>query len=148
MNIFSRHNVSFVAAAVLIVAGLGCAGLDDSSSSGSGSSSGWAQELAGKKIMRAQSSGSFSDTYSYWFCSSGDYLFKQDTVGMSYGGGGTGSMASQDFQRGKWSVSSSTLTLISDDGSKSEAQLSPGSDSDAIRLDGTPFAVSRSNECP
>lgn len=140
MSIFSRHYVSLVASALLILAVLGCGGLN--------AGSGWEQQLAGKKLTRAKSSGSFSDMYHLWFCSSGEYLGKTETVGMSYGGAGTGSMASEDIERGRWSVNGSTLTIVLEDASKIEYELSQGTDSNVIRFNGTPLMVTPSSECP
>lgn len=139
LKIFSRHYVSFVASALLISAALGCAGLENGS--------GWEQKLAGNKLTRAQSSGSFGDTYHLWFCSSGEYMGKKETVGISYGGAGTGSMASESFERGKWSVTGSTLTIEPEGEGPIEYELSQGNDPNVIRFNGTPLLVSASSEC-
>ena len=151
MSMFSRHYVSFFASAVLILAVLGCGGLNEAlneGGSGSGSGSGWEQQLAGKKVWRVKSSGSFSDTYNFWFCSSGEYFFKSETLGMSSGGAGDASFNSENVERGRWSVASSTLTLEPEGAARYEFQLSESTDQDMIRFDGTPFRVSPSSECP
>lgn len=106
----------------------------------------WQNELAGKKLSRAQTSGSLSGSMQIWFCSSGEYMGKQESSGYSTGGSGTLSTADEDSDSGKWSVNSSTLTLRSKNGDKTELQLSQGTDKKVIRLNGTGFLVERHND--
>lgn len=138
MYMFSKHFSTFPAALILLLVVLGCNSKSDAD---------WTKTLGNKKLSAAKTSGSISDKINIWFCPSGEYAKQTQFSGFSTGGGGTLSVADEDFEFGKWSVESETLILRSQDGKTSRYDISQGMDEEVISLDGDGFLVSRHNEC-
>jgi hypothetical protein len=137
-RIFGKHLAALTAGIILLFVALACDTKSDAD---------WKNELHGKKLTMASTSGSFSDRIDIWFCGSGEYALRSESTGMSGGGGGTLSMASEDFEQGKWSVESSTLILQSQDGQTGEYSISPGTEQDVIYLNGNAYLVTEHGEC-
>jgi hypothetical protein len=97
----------------------------------------------GKKLSMAKTSGSISDKIDIWFCPSGEYAKRTEFVGVS----GDFTMADADVEQGRWTVESGVLILKSQKGETSEYDLSQGTDSNVIRLNGKGYLVERHNEC-
>lgn len=111
------------------------------------SDSDWQKELGGKKLSRASNSGSLSNKVDIYFCPSGEYGMVTQFSGFSGGGAGTLSVADEDSEYGRWTVTSSTLVLQSQDGKRHEYDISQGSDESVIELNGNGYLVTRHNEC-
>lgn len=107
----------------------------------------WANELGGKQLSRAKTSGAISDRVDIWFCSNGEYVKRTQFSGMSTGGGGTLSMADEDVEQGTWRVESSTLILRSQDGNVTEYSIYADRDVDVVELNGNGYLVKTHNEC-
>lgn len=106
----------------------------------------WRSELGGKQLSKAKTSGSMSDRVDIWFCSNGEYARRIQFSGLSTGGGGTLSMADEDFEIGKWRVENSTLILQPDKGERSEYSIFAGA-SDVIQLNGNDYLIQTQKEC-
>ena len=137
-RIFRKHLAALPAVIILLAVALACDTRSDAD---------WKNELHGKKLSMASTSGSISDRIDIWFCGSGEYALRRQFSGMSGGGGGTLSMADEDFEQGKWIVESSTLILQSQDGQTSEFSISQGTDQDVIYLNDTGYLVTQHGEC-
>jgi hypothetical protein len=125
-------------------------GYSGSNSYNSGSDSGsseWENKLAGTQLTWAHNDGTFGDQVDIWLCSSGEYSIKRSMTGTSTGGVGTGTMADENSESGKWSVNSSTLIFKPNGKAQWDAQLSQGSDSKAIRLNKRSFRVGGNSKC-
>jgi len=137
--IWPKHTAAFLSFGLLLALGLGCTG---------GKTVGeWRNELGGRKLTRAKSSGSISDRVDIYFCSTGEYALQTQFSGFSTGGAGSLSMADEDVELGRWDVDGGTLILQSQDGSRREYSLSESTDPSVLELDGSGYLVSRHNEC-
>ncbi|MBX7171176.1 MAG: hypothetical protein K1X72_09470 [Pyrinomonadaceae bacterium] len=138
MNILGKHLSAVLAVLVILCIGLGCNLKSDSD---------WKQELHGKKLTMAKTSGSISDRIDIWFCGSGEYARKTQFSGYSGGGYGDFSMANENVELGNWGVESGTLILQSEKGETTEYSISQGMDNNVIKLNGTGYLVTTHNEC-
>lgn len=107
----------------------------------------WKSELADKKLSRASNSGSFSDKVVFYFCPNGEYAMQTQTSGFSTGGVGTLSMADEDVELGRWTVSGGNLMLKPETGERREYSLSSGLDQDVIEVGGAGYLVEPQSEC-
>lgn len=107
----------------------------------------WKSELADKKLSRASSSGSFSDKVIFYFCPDGEYAMQTQTSGFSAGGAGTLSMADEDVEFGRWTVSGGSLLVQPEKGERREISLSSRMDQDVIELNGDGYLVETHSEC-
>jgi hypothetical protein len=133
-QLFKKHFSAIIVLSLLVFIALACDTKSDSE---------WESELGGKKLTTAKTSGSISDKIEIWFCPSGEYAKRTEFVGVS----GDFTMADADVEQGRWTIDSGVLTLTSGDGKTSQYDLSPGTDSDVIRLNGTGYLVERHNRC-
>ena len=107
----------------------------------------WKSELADKKLSRASSSSSFSDKVVFYFCPNGEYAMQTQSSGFSTGGAGTLSMADEDVEFGRWTVSDGSLLLQPEKGDRREIGLSSGMDQDVIELNDDGYLVETHSEC-
>ena len=133
-TIFTKHFSAIMALGLLVFVALACGFKSDSD---------WKRELGGMKLTYAKTTGSISDRIDIWLCPSGEYAKRTDFVGVS----GDFTSADADVEEGKWTVESGTLILQSQDGKTTEYDLSKGTDSNVIRLNGNGYLVTRHNEC-
>ncbi len=132
-QIFRKHGSALLALNLLLFFTLGCFKSDLD----------WKNNLAYKKLSNAQTSGSISDKFEFYFCPTGEYALKTSFVGMS----GGFSMANEKVEFGNWRVESGTLILQPENGKTKHYSLSSGNDSNVIRLDNTGYLVTIQNEC-
>lgn len=134
ISLFTKHFSAILAVGLLVFVALACGVTSDDE---------WQRELGGKKLTWAKTKGSISDRIDIWFCASGEYAKRTEFVGVS----GEFTSADADVEQGSWTVESGTLILKSQDGKTSEYDLSIGTDSNVVRLNGDGFLVTRHNEC-
>lgn len=135
-RIFTKHFSAVIALGLLVFIGLAC-----------NSEADWENELGGKQLTYAKTSGSFSDRVDIWFCPSGEYAVRSESSGFSGGGSGTLSTAGENGDYGQWRVDGSTLILRSQNGQVTEYELSKGSDDSVVKLNGRGYLVRRHDKC-
>src|SRR5690242_11833309 len=89
----SKYSAAFLSVCVLMGVGFGCKMKPDSA---------WKSELGGKKLSRANNSGSVSSNVNIYFCPSGEYALQSQFTGFSTGGAGTLSTANERVEYGHW----------------------------------------------
>lgn len=136
---FSQHSSAIASLVLLVFVGLACNLQSDDD---------WKKALANKKLSRASTSGSISDKTVFYFCPNGDYAMQSQFSGLSTGGAGTLSMANEDVELGKWSIRSGSLVVQPQNSEMRQYDLSMGSDSNVIELNGNGYLVDPQNECP
>lgn len=129
---------ALIALALLIAAALGCNITSDEE---------WVKGLAHKKLTRAETSGAISDRIDIYFCPNGEYAKQTQFTGFSGGGAGTLSMADEQTELGRWTVTGGVLYLQSQEGNRSEYTLSQGMDAEVVQLNGDGFLVTTHREC-
>ena len=135
---FSKHFLSIVAFACILLVGLGCNTKSDAD---------WERDLGGRKLTMATTSGGISDKIEIWFCPNGEYARRTYFGGFSTGGAGTLSVADEDTEGGRFQVRSSILILQSQDGNTSEYRISQSFENDVVQLDNNNYLVSVHSEC-
>jgi hypothetical protein len=132
-HFFTKHFAGAIALSLLMFLVLGCFKSDEQ----------WKKELAFKKLTTAKTSGSISDRVDIYFCPNGEYARRTDFVGNS----GGFSMANEDYEFGRWTVESGNLVLQSEQGKTYQYDLSQGTDSNVIKLNGTGYLVTQHDKC-
>jgi hypothetical protein len=111
----SKHLSAVIAVCCLVAVLLACNMRSDAD---------WQKQLGDKKLSKASNSGSISNKVDIYFCPSGEYGMVTQFSGLSGGGAGTLSMADENTEYGRWTVTSSTLILQSQNGERHAYDIS------------------------
>ncbi|MBL8184808.1 MAG: hypothetical protein JNK51_07775 [Blastocatellia bacterium] len=135
---YGNIGIAAVSVFFVVLAGVACNIVSDDD---------WKRTLANKKLSRASTSGSISDKVAFYFCPNGEYAMQTQFSGFSPGGAGSFSMADEDVELGRWTISSGILVVQPENGERREYNISRGMDSDVVQLNGNGYLVEHQNEC-
>ena len=117
------------------------------SSAQSAAAPGWQSRLAGKHLIYLYSGNGYFEEKHIYLCTSGTFYQSTGSGGFTPNNSDGGSFAARGGNRGRWSVSGSTLVLQFQDGSVGEYNLTQRSASNEIGMNGRRYFVKSDANC-
>ncbi len=131
---YTKHFPAIFSLILLVFVALSCSFKSDND---------WKQQLGGKKLTFAKTTGSISDKIDIYFCGNGMYAKRTEFTGVS----GEFTMADAKVERGLWNIESGYLLLENEKKELTEYSISQNFDNDIVQLSGKNYRVSTHNQC-